>query len=77
MINVRGGCIPDFATTASQTEMSVPVFLPYIFTEVAGTRLTHSATSQMFRLCAMNRNAPNKNSEEESLAADEKKHKKG
>jgi len=77
MINIRGGCIPDYATTASQTEMSVPVFMPYIFTEVAGTRLTHGITSQMFRLCAMNRNAPNKNFEDESLAADEKKYKKG
>jgi hypothetical protein len=73
MINVRGGCIPDYTTTASQTEMSVPVFLPYIFTEVAGTRLIHGVTSQMARLCNMNRNAAITNPDLD----DEKKFKKG
>lgn len=73
MINVRGGCIPDYTTTASQTEMSVPVFLPYIFTEVAGTRLIHGVTSQMARLCNMNRNAAIINPDLD----DEKKFKKG
>jgi len=58
MINVRGGCIPDYENTGSQTEMSVPVFLPHIFTEVAGIRLTRNVSSRMAKLCNLYRGAP-------------------
>lgn len=54
--------------------MSIPVFLPYIFTEIAGTKLLHINTSQMYLLSAMNREAAR--AEKDEVAAEEK-NKKG
>jgi hypothetical protein len=74
LINVRGGCIPEFSNASTQTEMQVKVCLPYIFTEVAGQRLERGSVSMMNRLAALNKDAPRTAEiEQEALANSRKK----